>query len=146
MEHSKQIVTRIISPSELEEEMRRILDLLSAASYKEVKIMFGFAWGNWIYSDQWEYIPIPISEVMKRIQDEVDAGNGRIGDDDLYMLHPLYNCRLQFCHESDIHLWYTEGTPFVKDLFGQWAEMGLDPKLREKNGEQWAEVEGEDLK
>ena len=52
----------------------------------EVKILFGFAWRNWIDpTPDWKYLRISLREIKACIKKEENSKNGRLGQDDLYI-------------------------------------------------------------
>lgn len=63
MEYSNQIQSIEIDPASRWSELKNLLSHLTAEGCTNVDILFGFAWGNAIYSGEWQYINLPITEL-----------------------------------------------------------------------------------
>jgi hypothetical protein len=121
-------------------ELRDILVRIKAFSILEVDILFGFAWGNFIYpTKEWEYIRLPLEDIETRIKKEEDNKHGKLGSDDLYIRHPDLLFEIQFCHESDIHILFNQRTPFINAIEKECKAKGFNPKELTGKGDLSAE-------
>ena len=93
------LATKELEPLELRSLLERIVQLGVDSSEENVRLLFGFAWGNF-YGD-WNEIVCNWSEVIAHV-DVVEAEeHGSLGTDDLYIY--IGEDEFQFCHHGDIH-------------------------------------------
>ena len=97
-------------------------------------VFFGFAWGKHIYEAQWYDIPMALADLEKRVQEAESKGFGRLGSDNLYFTIEPLSLRLNYSHESDIHLSYAEENDIVAAIRQRWLDQGwLTETLKSRN-------------
>lgn len=116
----KEIVTDPLSVEDLWSDLRMNIDMLKQAGVRQVLLLFGFSWGNFIYTAQWKDMAVSVDAVEGRILDAEKKGYGMLGDDNLYVTIPEFKIRLQYSHETDIHISYSESNAFVDALLERW--------------------------
>jgi hypothetical protein len=137
---TRQIVTKEITTDAMWAELRRVVTQFTSEGLTDVEILFGFAWGNAINpTPDWQYIFVPLSEIEARIKSEEQNKTGKLGQDDLYIRHPSLSYELQFCHESDIHIWFEQRDSMIESVEAEWKAKGFEPKEWVKEGEKWIE-------
>lgn len=138
MKDDQQFSTSILELDVLWKQLRSFLSILKNNGIREVDILFGSAWGNFIYPGvNWEYIRLPVEQVESRIIEEEEKENGKFGSDDLFLTHPDISFEIQFCHEADIHLWYEEITPLLEEVVSAWEISNLNPRQFIKQNNKW---------
>ena len=117
-------VTDPLAVEDLWDDLRRNLAHLKALGIAEVFLLFGFSWGRFIYGEgqTWSELAVAIDEVEPMIARAYDNGHGALGHDNLYITIPDFDARLQYSHEIDIHLSYTETNAFVQAVLNRWAQ------------------------
>lgn len=100
------------------------LDELEAAGIPAVRIMFGFAWGNYVYEGPWKEEICSPSEIRARIEKLENEKLGRIGDDDFYISVPGSNLERLYCHEADIHYSSDESAAEIQKAKNEWLSLG----------------------
>lgn len=118
----KNIVTDPLGAEDLWSDFRLNIDLLKKLDIAEVLVMFGFSWGNKIYTGRWQDISMTVSEVETSVVDAESNGFGKLGDDNLYITIPLLKARLTYSYETDIHLAYAEENDFVRKVKARWSK------------------------
>lgn len=141
MKQSKQIKTKELSSETIWTELRDFLKWVESQGLREAEILFGFAWGNYIYpTKDWVYIKLPLADIETRLKDEEKNLTGKLGSDDLYIRHPDLPFELQFCHESDIHIWFESTSPMLGTIFADWKRKGFAPTEWMKENDKWIEA------
>lgn len=106
-----------------------------------MKILFGCAWGNYIYpGPQWEYEKLSLDQIEPRIKKEEDSENGKLSDDDFYIQLSEISLEIQLCHESDLHLWFEKRSPLVEEFIADWKALGFEPKEYFRENDKWIEL------
>jgi hypothetical protein len=99
-----QIVALPESVDDLRNEFRAFIDRAKVERWNELNVLFGFAWGNYIYEKDWiEEIMTPV-DLADRVARLEAANDGAIGSDDLFVTPLRLGVKYTFCHEADIHL------------------------------------------
>ena len=89
----------------------------------EVKLLFGYAWGN--EYKNWTPFQISLKEIANEIKRAEDSGFGTFGDDNLHLLIDSENIEILFCHEMDIHLSFNETNKLIANILRNWKEKGI---------------------
>ncbi|MGE5682116.1 MAG: hypothetical protein ACM34K_14705 [Bacillota bacterium] len=110
----KEIMSKIFALEDVEPILKKIIEVLVNNNIQIVDIMFGFAWGNYIYENNWDNMTIHASEIIARTYEYKEYGN--IGDDDLYINIPDSNIEILICHERDIHIRYEQDSELLSKL------------------------------
>jgi len=108
MNPTLEIVARPPDGEDIRNEFNRFISIAREAGCQRLSIMFGFAWGNDVYDDDWLEEDLSPSEVETRVMEAEGAGFGAVADDDLFVTVPETGLKYTFCHENDIHV---EGDP-----------------------------------
>jgi ribosomal protein S18 acetylase RimI-like enzyme len=137
LEYASHVRTRQLPDDVLRAELRRVLEAFSKTGFAEVAIRFGFAWHRKVGEGKWGYVRLPITQVLDRVLAEEEAGHGCIGDDELFVRHPVYNCELVWSHEAGIELRFYEANPFLIEIYDAWSALGFEPGLYELVDRQW---------
>ncbi len=125
MEYPNRIQSIELNSASRWSELRNLLDYMTAVGCTDVNILFGFAWGNAIYSGEWQYINLPISEVEHRIRSEELRLNDKFELNDLFIRQSILDIEIQFCHESDIHIFFSKKSSFIDKVADDWRKKGL---------------------
>jgi len=140
VERNRQIVTKELPSEVIWQELHAVLAAFESRGYKEAEILFGWAWGNHVYpTKDWEYFRLPLPEIELRIKQEEANQNGKLGSDDLYLRQSDLPFEVQFCHESDIHIWFESPFPLIDVLTSDWKAKGYAPRELVKQNEKWTE-------
>jgi len=99
-----EIVARPTEGEDIRSEFDRFLDLSRKEGWNELKVLFGFAWGNYVYEHDWIEEVMSPNELQKKVQDAEMNGDGSISDDDLHIKVVATGRDYTFCHENDIHI------------------------------------------
>jgi hypothetical protein len=99
-----EIAARPETADAVRREFYAFLERAKSQGWLELKVLFGFAWGNYIYEKDWiEEIMNP-DQLAERVATAESARDGMIGSDDLYVTPLALGVKHTFCHEADIHL------------------------------------------
>jgi hypothetical protein len=52
---------------------------------------------------------------------------GELGQDDLFLKFPTLNLEFHFCNDSDIHIYFDEGSEVVEVFYSRWKLRGFSP-------------------
>jgi|SRR5882724_3900794 len=119
-----QIIGRPPKKEDVREHFFSFLRQLEDEGVPEVKIMFGFAWGNYIYERDWLCELCSPAEARSRVEDQERKKNGKIGSDDFYISIPGTNYERTYCHEADIHFSSDEPNPIFQITKEEWKRLG----------------------
>ena len=118
------IVTKTLEVDDLWDDLRINIDLFKQMSIDEVLILFGFAWGNFIYEKDWIEQSTSTYNIESLILTAEKDEHGQLGFDDLYIKIPNLNIELQYCHETDIHLTYLDTNELIEAVSKRWTLNG----------------------
>jgi len=119
-----EISARPSSTEDVREEFSRFLDYAKAQGWTELRVLFGFAWGSYIYEKDWiEEIMTP-EELAARVAKAELAKDGKIGSDDLYVTPLALGIEHTFCHEADIHLEGPEDSEYIAAEAKRFESLG----------------------
>lgn len=131
---NREILTHPLSKEQLRNEFRHFAKFFSAKGVSTCQVLFGFAWGNEYYpGNEWTEENIALASLVKKIEEVEGSGMGALGRDDLFVKVP--GMEFQFCHESDVHIFFGEDHPDVESFFQRWKKLGFKPAEWLKNGE-----------
>lgn len=114
------IVTDPLSVEDLWFDLRSNIQLLNKMQITSVDCLFGYSWGNFIYSGNWHDTPIVLDELEDLILQYQKKGYGQLGDDNLYISIPDLEVKLSYTYETDIHLSYGKINHFVEQVKNRW--------------------------
>jgi hypothetical protein len=115
-----EIVTDPLAPQDLWSDLRTNLRRLEALAQHHVLLFFGFAWGKHLYTGAWMERETATREVEAQVLAAERSGYGRLGHDNLYLTVAALGFRLQYSHETDIHLSYASENAFVAEVLARW--------------------------
>jgi hypothetical protein len=118
---NKEIVTDPLDADDLWRDLRLNIASLQRLGVVEVLVLFGFAWGRFLNAGQWREVPLAIGHLDENVSFAEANRYGRLSDDNLYISIPKFKTRLQYSHESDIHLSYSEENDFVAIVLHRWV-------------------------
>ena len=118
-----EIITDSLQGTDLRYDLGVNLARLNAMGVAEVSLLFGFSWGNHIYEKQWKELPVSPGEAQALVHRAEKLGFGRLGDDNLYLTVEKFNLRLQYSHETDIHLSFNTPNRLVNEILDRWTSM-----------------------
>ena len=128
---SIKIVTKTLQVENLWDDLKDNIALFKQFGIDNVMILFGFAWGNYIYEKDWIELPTLTDGIQNLILKAEKDDHGELGFDDLYIKLPNCNTELQYCHETDIHLTFSEPNELAQAIKTRWISNGwLDKKYQ----------------
>ncbi len=127
-----EIAARPASAEDVRREFQFFMDRAKLQGWKDLKVLFGFAWGNYIYEKDWiEEIMTP-EQLSERVAAAEFARDGKIGSDDLYVTPLAIGVQHTFCHEADVHLEGPEGSDYISSEAARYESLGWDVYERTK--------------
>ena len=120
----REIVTDPLSVDDLRSDLKKNISFIKKLGVSRILVLFGFSWGKYIYSGEWEDIEVSVDEIQKMINDAEKKEYGKLGDDNLYITIPEFIARLHYSYETDIHLSYSEKNRFVERVIKRWSSNG----------------------
>ena len=99
-----EIVSRPKSSKEIRIEFERFIERAQKEHWNELKVLFGFAWGNYIYEGDWTEEIMSPNKLARKVREAEENEDGEIGSDDLIVTPVGLGVEHIFCHEADIHL------------------------------------------
>jgi hypothetical protein len=119
-----EMVTDPLAVEDLWDDLRLNLAHLKALGITQVLLLFGFSWGQFFYAqgENWYDLPTGIDDVELLLERAHAKGHGALGHDNLYISIPEMDVRLQYSHETDIHLSFGEANPFVQTVLERWKQ------------------------
>lgn len=121
---------------DIRSEFSRFLSQATEQGWEEFKVLFGFAWGNYLYEDGWLEEVISLDELDSRVQAAEKSDHGSIGDDDLFITVVATGVEHTFCHENDIHLKGKAHDKYMLTEVTRYQEMGWQVyERRNESGE-----------
>jgi hypothetical protein len=132
----REIVARPKPSDNIRPEFDSFVSRAEERGWLQLKVLFGFAWGNRVYKDDWiEEIMTP-AELQSRVNELERNGIGSIGDDDLYVTIEGGGTQFTFCHENDIHVEGSLDDPLIQSELDRFQQLGWDICERTKKSEQ----------
>ena len=116
------IIGRPQTEQDVREHFFAYLKQLEDEKVPQVKITFGFAWGNYIYKNTWLEEFCSPTEVRRRVEEAERQKMGMIGSDDFYISVPGTNYERTYCHEADIHFSSDEPHPILQAAKDDWLK------------------------
>jgi hypothetical protein len=119
---NREIITDPLDATDLKTDLHQNMALLQDMNIKKVLLLFGFAWGKFIYPGNWEDMaatPVTVEAMVRNVEKK---GYGSLGNDNLYITVPTLKIRLQYSYEGDIHLSYSSPDNFVQQVFQRWSK------------------------
>ena len=112
------------SEAELREDLSWFL--ATVAECGDLEAMFGFAWGNYRYSGEWQWESLAPSAILSELAAYESVGDGRLGGDDLHLRVPSLGCERLYCHHADVHFTVDESSELFRLQQQRWRERGWD--------------------
>jgi hypothetical protein len=112
---------------EVRKDFEEFVAELETRAPERVGVVFGFAWGNLIYEQDWIELDLTGSELRSRVAEAEAAGLGSISTDDLTITLPALGVKRHYCHEADIHVTAEDVThPYVEAERQRWLDRGWE--------------------
>lgn len=125
---SREIITNPITPAQMHEELAFFIQFFMQLGREQCEVIFGFAWGNEYYPGrEWSVITIPLVGLAEELRRVEAAELGRLGDDDLFVSVPPLPLEFHFCHESDLHITFSEPGEITEHFYQRWKSRGFAP-------------------
>jgi hypothetical protein len=118
-----EIVTDPLQGSDLRQDLELNLARIKALGVREVSLLFGFSWGKHIYEKEWKELPLSPDDALALVRRAEKQGFGKLGDDNLYLTVAALNLRLQYSHETDIHLSFSDPNQLVHEILDRWCAL-----------------------
>lgn len=99
-----ELIGRPSNEAEVRRDFEEFCASLESQPGHQVRVVFGFAWGNNIYKDKWIELELSGADLRKKIAEAEHKKNGRIGEDDLFVTLPDMGVERHYCHEADVHV------------------------------------------
>ena len=129
----------VIIPKEgdsIRPEFDRFLEAARERGWDQFNVLFGFAWGNYVYEHNWIAKVISLDDLKSKVTALEHKNDGSIGDDDLFVTVEKTGVQHTFCHENDIHL---EGRPddeYLTAEVARYRHLGWEVHERTNSSEQ----------
>lgn len=121
---NRELITDPLGIEDLWADLRANIELLKTSGYTRALVFFGFGWGEYIYENHWEDIPMLLDDLETSIMDAEKKGYGSLGNDNLYFTIEEIPLRLSYSYESVIHLSYTGDNDIALTIQKQWLSQG----------------------
>ncbi len=125
------IITKSLSRQQMLVEFDHFISKIKEMSNDKIHVLFSFAWGVAAYGENSDWIIQTMSEkdLLTKISKLENQNEGSIGTDDLYLTYEGSTFEIQFCHESDVHIWFNESNEFIDQSNERWKDLGYSPEL-----------------
>jgi len=136
------LLTYPLTSAQLRDELVFVVEHLQACGFSTCDVLFGYAWGNEYYDDNhWVSESLTLSFLIAKVAEVESRGIGCLGSDDLYLGFPTF--QFLFCHDSDVHLYFSEDAPLVEFFYRRWEDLGYKPaEWRSTKGTRKVRVRG----
>jgi hypothetical protein len=131
----REIIVRPKDGDDIRCEFDRFLSTARSRGWNELKILFGFAWGNYAYENDWIEEVVSPDGLETRVRELEEKGDGSIGEDDLFVTVLAIGIQHTFCHENDIHIEGPHDDPYIDEEAGRYQSLGweLHDRTKEAN-------------
>lgn len=133
MAQTREIIVRPKPGEDIRGDFARFLTLAGERDWSRLKVLFGFAWGNYAYEDDWIEEVVSPTQLKKRVDVLEENGDGAIGDDDLFITIEGLGTQFTFCHENDIHIEGVLDDPLLASELDRYRDLGWEIYERTKN-------------
>ncbi|MEP4076208.1 hypothetical protein [Haloferula sp.] len=133
MAQTREIIVRPKPGEDIRGDFARFLSLASERDWTRLKVLFGFAWGNYAYKADWIEEVMSPTELKERVDALEENGDGAIGDDDLFVSIEGLGIQFTFCHENDIHIEGSPHAPLLVSELDRYRDLGWEIHERTKN-------------
>lgn len=120
--------------SRLRQELVHVVEFFRGKGCERCDVLFGWAWRT--SSDTsglaWRSLEIPLLKLVDEIHEAERAALGEFAGDDVFVTFAGCDLKLQFCHESGIHLFFSEPNETTLHFLNRWQAAGLSPAEFEK--------------
>lgn len=121
---NKEVITDPLSPDDLWQDLKSNITHLKTRGISQVGVFYGFSWGSHFYDGIWKEIPVSIDELEAPLYRAMQAGHGALGHDNFYISVPEFSMKLQYSHETDIHISYIDENELVSIILKRWKDNG----------------------
>jgi hypothetical protein len=133
---TRRLIAVPVDPAEIRSEFQRFLDQAKSNGWTELKVRFGFAWETPAERDSGLEEILTPAELAERVDAAESVGQGRIGEDDLYLTSAANGVEHLFCHDADIHLTGPEDSEYLESEGTRYAFLGWVVYESIKSGEE----------
>lgn len=119
---NREVITDPLDRGDLWFDLRENVILFKQLGVTQPLVLFGFSWGKQIYDGPWTEQPISVDQLTHQVLEAEEKQFGKLGDDNLYIRVPEMDIRVQYSHETDIHLSYSDENIFVQNVLARWLE------------------------
>jgi hypothetical protein len=129
-QYKNTVYTKQLSREQCKNCLDEIIDILQINQVPEIKMLFGFAWGN-DYKD-WTSFLVSTDEITIEIDRAEKSGTGNFFNDDTFFYLPEFDCEILFCHEYDIHLEFNQSNMVVNAIIEAWKRKDMIHLVQER--------------
>lgn len=120
----REIIVRPKEGDNIRSEFDRFLTTAGSMGWNQLEVLFGFAWGNYTYKDDWIEKVVSPDALKKWVGELEQKGDGAIGEDDLFVTVVATGIQYTFCHENDIHLAGPPDDPYIDAVADRYRSLG----------------------
>lgn len=136
MKLTREIIARPKDGDDIRDEFFRFLEEADEKKWGSLGVLFGFAWGNYAYVDNWIEEELNVDELRLRVQELEGRGDGSISEDDLFVTVGATGIQHTFCHENDIHIEGALENDCLTEEAARFRSLGWGVHDRTKTSEQ----------
>jgi hypothetical protein len=136
-----EIITKKLSRDQFENEIARLVELLSEHQLNQLIVFYGFDC-NLEQDELFKEIRVATSELREFIEQSETKGVFVLGDNNLHIEDANKRIGVLLCHESDIHATGDEEEQIIKILRSEWEKAGYKPSPPKV----WTQAEWEEWK
>ncbi len=119
---NKEIITDPLSPEDLWQDLKNNIKAFKTLEISQVLVLYGFSWGTHFYDGHWTELPVDVDKLEGLLLQAVEKGYGALGHDNLYISIPGFDMKLQYSHETDIHLSFGDDNELVRSICERWKD------------------------
>lgn len=124
MLETREIIATPPEGGDIRAEFDRFLALAGERDWNQLTVLFGFAWGNDAYEDNWIEEVMSPAELKARVDALEENEYGSISDDDLFVTIGEHGTQFTFCHENDIHIKGVPDDPILVAELERYRSLG----------------------
>lgn len=128
----REITTYPLTREQVQDELSFLVEYFTGKGIETCSVLFGFAWGNEYYpGKEWQAEDVRLEDLISKVSDVEASGIGILGGDDLRVDMP--GLEFLFCHESDIHIRFSDPNDDIEFYYAHWKQLGYKPAEYLKN-------------